>query len=83
MSASSPDTTDRKRSTGAAAAAAKSDAQTVVRQPQSPPSTAEPPLKEEPEPRFEPSIPLDGKDEEGERMMEALGRERREKKGAT
>ncbi|WP_225784375.1 hypothetical protein [Xenophilus sp. Marseille-Q4582] len=83
MPASSPETTDQKRSTGAAAAAAKSDAQTVVRKPQAPVSASTPAPKEEPEPRFEPSIPLDGKDEEGERMMEELGRERRQKEGTT
>ncbi|RYF76661.1 MAG: hypothetical protein EOO29_22490 [Comamonadaceae bacterium] len=35
--------------------------------------------KEEPELRLEPSIPTDGKDEEGERLMEQLGSERKAK----
>ena len=35
--------------------------------------------KEEPELRLEPSIPTDGKDEEGERLMEQLGTERKAK----
>lgn len=81
MSTATPSVSDTKRSTGAAAAAAKSgkeQAPDVVRTPP-PPASATPVAKEEPEPRFEPSIPLDGKDEEGERMMEELGRERREK----
>ncbi|MDM0115312.1 hypothetical protein QTI66_24395 [Variovorax sp. J22R133] len=34
--------------------------------------------KEEPEITQEESIPSDGKDEEGEKMMEKLGQERRE-----
>lgn len=38
--------------------------------------------KEEPELRLEPSIPTDGKDEEGERLMEQLGHEREARKDA-
>lgn len=79
------DVSDTKRSTGVTAAkpGKAPDPQhepAVVRTPPSSGSSATPP-KEEPEPRFEPAIPLDGKDEEGERLMEQLGRERREKEG--
>lgn len=77
---------DSKRSTGVAAATAQKTPDTrsepaVVRSPQAP-ATSSQPSKEEPELRLEPSIPSDGKDEDGERLMEQLGRERREKEGA-
>ncbi|MDA7416276.1 hypothetical protein PGB34_07855 [Xenophilus arseniciresistens] len=85
MSTATPSVSDTKRSTGAAAAAAKSgkvQAPDVVRTP--PPSApATQAVKEEPEPRFEPAIPSDGRDEQGEQMMEELGRERREKQEKT
>jgi len=35
-------------------------------------------VNEEPEPTAEESVPLDGKDPVGEKMMEDLGRERRD-----
>lgn len=35
-----------------------------------------PPMKDEPEPTAEESVPSDGKDREGEKMMEELGRDK-------
>jgi hypothetical protein len=35
-----------------------------------------PPMKDEPEPNAEESVPSDGKDREGEKMMEELGRDK-------
>ena len=48
------------------------------------PETSQPGPDEEPEPTAEEAVPTDGKDAEGEKMMEDLGRQRQaqEAKGA-
>lgn len=47
-----------------------------MREPTPPGSPPDGPVKEEPEVTQEESIPSDGRDEVGEKMMEDLGRER-------
>ena len=57
------------------------NAETDKPTPKIPPSKSSqpmPPGSEEPEVTQEDSVPSDGKDKEGEKMMEDLGRERKE-----